>query len=529
MVKLGSVAIDSRLLLVLLIVVVAIAGYFALSNSGSGGAGGFSGTQNYGVLMGNIVDTAGNPIEGATVSVGTQTTTTNSQGWFSLSEIPSGSGQLVTLTNDGYTTSYETADIVSGQSSFLDVTLGAFEGSSSINSAVGGTVTTTDGGSMTLSANALVDTQGGAYSGTAIVNIATFDPTDSNEIKAFPGEFIGSNTQGSIVPIKSYGFMNIEVKDSSGNDLQLADGATATLKVPVPASMQSEAEALGACPMWYYDTETKYWIEEGSGTYDSATGSFIGEVSHLSTWNFDVSYPRAYISGRVVDGSGSPISGAQVECWGPGWTYSRWASGETCTAPDGTFTRIPVETGVIFQFKASKGGHDSSTYEIPRELEVDEEYDVGDIVLYAPTLQVTLTWGEDPSDLDSHFTSSNRDHVYYMDKGSLTTSPYINLDTDDTTSYGPEVVSASQLASGTYRYSIRHFSGDGNIQNSGAVVNAVIEGIGIYRFTPPSEQASGTDIWRVFDIQVGADGAISGFTVLNDYVTGGDTSEYLFP
>jgi hypothetical protein len=281
-------------------------------------------------------------------------------------------------------------------------------------------------------------------------------------------------------------------------------------------------------------------MQEGQGTYNSATKTITGSISHFSTWNYDVAYPRAFISGRVVNSAGVPVSGAEVTCWGPGWKYSRWASGETSTASDGTFTRIPVECTVIFNYKASKGGYDSADYTIPRTLACDEEYDVGDIVLGSvSSAQITLTWGENPRDLDSHLTipqsgSDGPFHLYYMyamDGGDdySTVYPKANLDTDDTTSYGPEVITILNFYPGTYRYCVRHYSGTGDIETSGVEVNVIIQGVGIYRFTPPSGQTDGTDIWRVFDIEVNSAGVITAVNTINDYVTGYDESELMFP
>jgi hypothetical protein len=138
-----------------------------------------------------------------------------------------------------------------------------------------------------------------------------------------------------------------------------------------------------------------------------------------------------------------------------------------------------------------------------------------------------------PRDLDSHLTatlnSGSTIHVYWDDKGTLTSAPYANLDTDDTSGEGPEVVSISKLQAGTYRYSIRHFAGDGTIATSGAVVNLVLPNFGIYRYTPPSNQPADTDIWRIFDLVIDSTGKVTAVNSINDYVLGSDSSNLLFP
>lgn len=63
-----------------------------------------------------------------------------------------------------------------------------------------------------------------------------------------------------------------------------------------------------------------------------------------------------------------------------------------------------------------------------------------------------------------------------------------------------------------------HFSDSGTIATSGAEVNVVIPYVGTYRFKPPVEQSNTTDMWRVFDMAVNANGRISAVTPINDYV-----------
>jgi hypothetical protein len=327
--------------------------------------------------------------------------------------------------------------------------------------------------------------------------------------------------------------MDMSIVSQSGDPLQLASGSNGTITVPVPLSMRIEAQNLGTCPMWYFDTSTGSWRIEGVGTYDAISGTFVGNISHFSTWNFDYLYQSAFISGRVIDSNGTAVQGAQVKCWTDGWYQVMWESGETSTGADGKFKRIPVEAGVLFNYRARKSGYQSEILQILRILAVGEEYDVGDIVLDAPVAQTTLTWGENPRDLDSHLAARLAGnvsfHIYYSQLGSIDSDPYADLDTDDTSGFGPEVVSISRLRQGTYRYSVRHYAGDGNISTSGAEVNAVIPDVGIFRFRPPTTQPAGTDIWRVFDMVVDSNGRVTAVNPINDYVTGADESSLLFP
>lgn len=489
-------------------------------------------TVSYGVLIGTVIDTSGSPLSEVTVSIGGKTGLTNNQGWFSVSNIAPGTYQIAKFSKTGYASTYRVTNIVQGESSFVNPAMRPVDKTETFDATQGAKITTADNSYVQIDANALQTRLGDFFTGMASLSLTSFDPTNENDANAFPGEYMGQAADETVAPLKSYGFMDVVITDPNGEELQLASGKSASMSIHVPSLLQSDAAAMGTCPLWRFDSSSGLWLEEGQGTYDASSESFVGSVSHFSTWNFDVMYPRAFISGRVVDSNGNPIQGAQVKCWGIGWVNQRWNSGETATNANGAFIKIPVEVGVTFKYQGSKGGHESTILQAG-PLDVNEEYNVGDIILDAPLIQIALTWGENPRDLDSHLaaklTNGNTFHVYYSDEGSLTTSPYANLDTDERYSYGPEVVSISKLQPGTYRYSVRHYAGDGSISTSNAEVNIVIPGVGIYKYTPPGTQASGTDIWRVFDIVIDSSGKVTAVNTINDYVTGDDESSLLFP
>ena len=142
-----------------------------------------------------------------------------------------------------------------------------------------------------------------------------------------------------------------------------------------------------------------------------------------------------------------------------------------------------------------------------------------------------LTWDELPSDLDSHFTgpdalvADSRFHVYYSG-----TSPQANLDTDDTSSFGPEVMSLLQAEPGTYVYSIHNYSGEaaGPIKSSGAIIRAFVPG-GFREFAVADASGDVTDgngVWRVFKFTISASGNIGGISEINEIVPYVDDTVY---
>lgn len=97
--------------------------------------------------------------------------------------------------------------------------------------------------------------------------------------------------------------------------------------------------------------------------------------------------------------------------------------------------------------------------------------------LMSGQVRIVLTWGETPSDLDSHLQAymDNGDnfHVYYSNRYGYSSDENVAyLDLDDTSSYGPETTTIYENNPGTYEFFVYNFSGGGDnvLANSGACV-----------------------------------------------------------
>jgi uncharacterized protein YfaP (DUF2135 family) len=138
--------------------------------------------------------------------------------------------------------------------------------------------------------------------------------------------------------------------------------------------------------------------------------------------------------------------------------------------------------------------------------------------LVSGQFRVILTWGQNPSDLDSHMTgpttTGTRWHTYYGNRQP--SGGQCGLDRDDTSSYGPETVtcpltgtSGESLRPGVYRYSVHHYSGSGNIGTSAASVRLEFANGTYYTYTPPSGFTGSKDVWTVFELTVFSDGSMA--------------------
>lgn len=133
-------------------------------------------------------------------------------------------------------------------------------------------------------------------------------------------------------------------------------------------------------------------------------------------------------------------------------------------------------------------------------------------------IQLTLTWGENPGDLDSHLWTPTIEgssyHIYYASRGNGTAAPYADLDVDDVTSYGPEHITIYTEFPGTYTYAIYHYSGSGDISSSGAEIGILKPDGTVQLFNVPSAAASANWWWHVCTID-GTTGVITPVNIIS--------------
>jgi len=127
-------------------------------------------------------------------------------------------------------------------------------------------------------------------------------------------------------------------------------------------------------------------------------------------------------------------------------------------------------------------------------------------VLEEGKTRIILTWGENPEDLDSHLVKVKDGTVEYHVYYSAKISSEAELDHDDTSSYGPETITITNLDSDAdYYYYILDYTNHGDTTTSDALANSSAK-IELYYngnytvYNVPSGEAT---IWKVFKISSG--------------------------
>ena len=291
-------------------------------------------TQNTGTVTGQVISSATNtPVNGATVRTDAATAgiaTTAADGKFSVSA-PVGDRAIVRVEANGFVNAFPIARVTTGQTTNLGVKLVPIAVTETLSVGAGGTVSSSTA-RVTIPANSLVPQSGGTPAGSVNVSLTPLNPAVDTNL--MPGGFNGiSAGGGSTRPIESFGALLIDIRDSAGTRYNLAQGKTATIRIPVGTQ---SADPPTTIPLWFFDETAGVWREEGTATLQGSgsTRFYEGNITRVTYWNADLVLDSIVVKGCVKDANGQPVANALVQTEGIDYTGVAYDS----TAADGTFS-----------------------------------------------------------------------------------------------------------------------------------------------------------------------------------------------
>ncbi len=280
-------------------------------------------------FMGKVINEENNPISDAIISIGNTMTTTDSNGVFSILDASVFEKfAYITAKKEGYINGSR-ALVPSEGINQVTIMLLNLDTTATINSGEISTVDLQNGTQVTFDGN-FVNAEGESYSGAVNVTLKYLNP-DSNTMELqMPGMLFAENANGSPRVLETYGMIAVELRSTSGEELNLAEGSTAEISAPVPQNVTNTPPTI---PLWSFDEENGYWKEEGSATLQG--GNYVGNVSHFSFWNWDFQYPAVTLCITLTDVNGNPLPYTALDLYSPAlastgsYGYTN-ANGEEC-------------------------------------------------------------------------------------------------------------------------------------------------------------------------------------------------------
>ena len=236
--------------------------------------------------------------------------------------------------------------------------------------------------------------------------------------------------------------------------------------------------------------ETYLLVEANPEDNESAT--IGGQITNSVT---GVGIPEVQLT--IYEGwnvtSGEPVATAQTDSTG---NY-------TVELPLGNYTICMEREGFVpghFNVAVPKGGNNSCHGVMTPNA--DSTMELGD-------MRIILTWGQYPSDLDSHLWGPTVDgedmyHIYWRNESYDEDDEIMSfLDVDDISSYGPETTTVYDMtANGMYSFYVHDFTNRSStsstaMANSGAKVQVYMGEELIAQYHVPTSGVG--SVWHVFD------------------------------
>ena len=276
-----------------------------------------------GRISGVVTDENGDVMPDVLVEVGDIATLTSDNGDYTLEGVTPSEDILVKFSSDNTTETYRQIDLHGWETATANAVLMDIDHTQVISAVEGGTVTNGDV-SIFFPENAF-----GEYDGEVTISFTYFDPYEDN-LMATPGDLSGlafadDNTAKSgtePTSLVSYGMLNVQMSDQNGDDIQLEEGVSAGVSMPITNGELADTYHLGdgaEAPTWHFDTQNGTWLETGVGIVsedEDGELTFTFNANEFSWWNCDQGYVPSCAFGNVVDMIEFPIRSAEVVCQG---------------------------------------------------------------------------------------------------------------------------------------------------------------------------------------------------------------------
>lgn len=276
-------------------------------------------------------------LRGVKVTSGSQTATTDVNGYYKLDAVNVVNGRaVVKFQKDGYMTVVRSVPVQKEMRLDVDMNFcSTYIFTSSTPPVISMGAGLSENMTVTLPADGFVTESGEAYSGQVKAQSVYLDPDDANFSNGMPGDLSAVRTDNSEAQLVSYGMVAVELTDASGNKLNLAPGKTATVTFPVPDKFKGSTLP-ATIPLWSFNEETGLWVEEGVATLNGAGDAYVGTVSHFSWHNLDQPELRATLNVKVLDANGGAVPHIIVNYDGQRTARTNNDGIATCIVPSNT-------------------------------------------------------------------------------------------------------------------------------------------------------------------------------------------------
>ncbi len=331
------------------------------------------------------------------------------------------------------------------------------------------------------------------------------DLSPNSDFGKLPGAHPEASGNVVVIYATGIGNTNPSVADGTpapGNPLAVATGATSVSIGGVAAEVQFSGLAPGFVGLWQINAVIPASLPTNLKT--SIIVSLKGRQSPVTTLAIVNRNEFGTVNGTVFNAvSGAPLASTNI-------TLQPAGSGTTRTATTdalGKFNLHVINPGSYTLSAAASGFITASQTATVAGGQTGTANFALTTPLAAGQFRVIVTW-QSAVDLDAHITGpaagNSRFHVWWLEPTDLLSPVTTMLDVDGG-SPGPETVTLTPNATGSYRFSIHNYTnrdsnGSNGIAQSGVVVRIYSGNQQLRVFTAPT---GGGTLWKVFELTGG--------------------------
>lgn len=295
------------------------------------------------MMSGVVTDIDGNPIENVIVSSNGHSVNSDNNGLFTIENIEQVNERyVINFSKEGYFDVVKSGD--AGSVGLTQVVLLKKNienvSQSSTFTATKGTTVSVGKMNVNIPENGVMYEDGTPYTGKVDVSVVYLDPTTPTFQASMPGgDLVAKRDNDEVVPLVSYGMVNVVMKDTKGKKLQIKDEKKSKVTFPIPDKMLPKAP--NQMPLWHFNEGTGLWEESGMATKNGNV--YEGEVEHFSWVNLDDPKQFVVLNGKVKDDKGNVLPGIRITVE----QVTTYSDGKGAYS-----VRIPSETDVTISVKS---------------------------------------------------------------------------------------------------------------------------------------------------------------------------------
>lgn len=333
--------------------------------------------MKFAAISGVARDAGSKPIGGVTVTSGTQTVTTDLNGFYQFNQVNVQNNHvLVSFSKDGYGSVVRSIAYEAGHPARLDVSLKESK-TSSVNASSASTITASGeyyGHQVQIDLEGGFTDNGTAYTGSVTATTVYLDPDSYTFAEQMPGDLSAIRSEekgGGPAQLVSYGMVSVDFTGDNGQKLELAPGKQAKITFPIPNKFSGQTPP-NEIPLWWFDEATGLWKEEGEATLNGNV--YEGYVNHFTWWNLDSPELTAHLKVTVQDKNGNKLANVPIDIDGQRTFYTDSKGVMKCDIPSETklYVRVASEAygnyadfgGTEFKQEIEVGGDQTKTMTI---------------------------------------------------------------------------------------------------------------------------------------------------------------------